>query len=193
SREPKRPSHSPTDLKRIFLFVVIAAVIGLALWKFYPRNLTYSPSYRAYAYVTNGKSGTVSVIDVYPRVGAATALRAFRSITVGDNPTGLAANPTRNEVHVVNTDSNNVSVIDAEQNKVVATIGVHRAAYFIAVSQDGRRGYVANSGSANVSVIDLENRKVLANVRVGGGPGLARVSPDGETVVVSNRTDGRVT
>ncbi|PYX70402.1 MAG: hypothetical protein DMG72_18845, partial [Acidobacteria bacterium] len=82
-------------------------------------------------------------------------------------------------MYVVNTGSNNVSVIDAELNQVVATIGVHGKPYFIEVSPDGKRGYVANSASANVSVIDLENRALLGNVRVGASPGLAKISPDG--------------
>ena len=95
--------------------------------------------------------------------------------------------PTRNEVYAVNSGSDNVSVIDAERNQVVATIGVHHTPFFIDVSADGTRGYVANSGSANVSVLDLQTRRVLATVGVGGAPGVARVSPDGTTVVVSNR------
>ncbi len=93
---------------------------------------------------------------------------------------------------MVNTGSNNISVIDAEKNAVVATMGVHGRPYFIDVSEDGKRAYVANSGSANVSVIDLDKRAVIGNVRVGSAPGLARVSPDGATVVVSNRGDNTV-
>src|SRR6202044_3183959 len=145
----------------------------------------YGPAYREYAYVSNGKSNTVSVID----------LRTFelaKTISVGTSPTGIAANSKKNEVYVVNSGSNNVSVIDAEKNAVGPTIGVHGRPYFIDVSEDGRRAYVANSGSANVSVIDLEKRTVLGNVRVGSAPGLARASPDGATVVVSNRGDNTV-
>ena len=98
----------------------------------------YGPAYREYAYVTNGKSNTVSVID----------LRTFepaKTIAVGTEPTGVAANSKKNEIYVVNTGSNNVSVIDAEKNAVVATIGVHGKPYFIDVSEDGKRAYVANS------------------------------------------------
>ncbi|HEX2918220.1 MAG TPA: hypothetical protein VHN81_06850, partial [Edaphobacter sp.] len=52
--------------------------------------------YREYAYVTNGKSNTVSVLDLVN-------LRADRTLRVGDNPTGIAANPRRNEIYAVNT------------------------------------------------------------------------------------------
>ena len=169
--------------KFLFLAVLLPVVGALAWWYFHERQLpAYGPAYREYAYVTNGKSNTVSVID----------LRTFqpaKTIRVGSEPTGIAANGKKNELYVVNTQSNSVSVIDAERNELVATIGVHASPYFIDVSVDGQRGYVANSKSANVSVLDLEKRLVLGNIRVGASPGLARVSPDGSTVVVSNRGD----
>jgi YVTN family beta-propeller protein len=131
---------------RTFLLLVVALAVvgGLGWWYFRESQLPdYGPAYREYAYVTNGKSNTVSVID----------LRTFqpaRTIPVGNEPTGIAANGKKNEVYVVNTQSNSVSVIDAERNEVVATIGVHAAPYLIDVSTDGKRAYVANSKSANV-------------------------------------------
>lgn len=150
--------------KFLFLAVLLPVVGALAWWYFHERQLpAYGPAYREYAYVTNGKSNTVSVID----------LRTFqpaKTIRVGSEPTGIAANGKKNELYVVNTQSNSVSVIDAERNELVATIGVHASPYFIDVSVDGQRGYVANSKSANVSVLDLEKRLVLGNIRVGASP-----------------------
>ena len=137
-------------------------------------------AYREYAYVTNGRSDSVTVIDVL-------TLRAIKTIPVGRGPTGVAINPQKNEIYAVNSQSDNVSFIDAERNQVIATVGVHRTPYFISVSADGKRGYVANSGSANVSVLDLDARKVAGTIHVGGSPGLAQVSPDGKSVVVANR------
>ena len=93
---------------------------------------------------------------------------------------------------MVNTDSNSLSVIDAERNAVVATISLHNRPYFVDVSPDGKRAVVANAGSANVSVIDLEQRKEIAAVAAGHQPGVARISPDGKIAVVSNRQDGTV-
>jgi YVTN family beta-propeller protein len=125
---------------RQFLIVIVLIPLlgGLGWWYFRERPLPdYGPAYREYAYVSNGKSNTVSVID----------LRTFepsRTIAAGIEPTGIAANSKKNEIYVVNTGSNNVSVIDAERNAVVATIGVHGKPYFIDVAEDGKRGYVAN-------------------------------------------------
>ncbi len=177
--------------KLLFIAVLVPLIIAAGWYYFHERGLPfYGPLYHEYAYITNGKSNTVAVIDL-----TNDPVRGFtlvKTLQVGTEPTGIAANPKRNEVYVVNSGSSNVSVIDAEQNKVVATIGVYGRPYFIDVSPDGRRGYVANSGSDNVSVIDLDRRVVAATLRVGGNPGLARVSPDGATVVVSNRADNSV-
>ena len=145
--------------------------------------------YREFAYVSNGASNTVSVLDlVY--------LRPDRTLQVGVQPTGLAVNPRRNEVYVVNagTASGNgsVSVIDTDSNRVVATIPVHKLPYFIDVDAAGHRAYVANSGSNTVSVIDLDRRREIAVAGTGEQPGLARISPDMRTLVVTNRRSGSV-
>ncbi|HEX6509263.1 MAG TPA: beta-propeller fold lactonase family protein [Chloroflexota bacterium] len=143
------------------------------------------PGYREFAYVSNGKSNTVSVLDlVY--------VRQDRTLQVGNQPTGVTANPKRNEVYVVNTDSGSISVIDTNSNTVVATIPVHSRPYFIDVDTSGHRAYVANSGSNSVSVIDLDARREIAVAGTGEQPGLARISPDGRSLIVTNRDSGSV-
>jgi len=141
--------------------------------------------YREFAYISNGGSNTVTVLDlVY--------LRQDRTLQVGGNPTNLVANPVRNEIYVVNNQSGTVSVIDAEANRVVATISVHRLPTFIAIDPTGHRAYVANSGSNSVSVLDLDRRREIAVAGTGEQPGVVRVSPDGRSLVVSNRASGSV-
>ena len=72
--------------KLLILIVLIPLLGGLGWWYFREQALPdYGPAYREYAYVTNGKSNTVSVID----------LRTFelaKTIPVGAEPTGVAAN-----------------------------------------------------------------------------------------------------
>jgi YVTN family beta-propeller protein len=145
----------------------------------------YSANYREYAYVTDGTANTVAVLDlVY--------LRQDRVLQVGQNPTGLAVNPVRNEIYAVNAGSDSVTVIDATDNKVTATIGVHRQPYFIDVAADGKRGYVANSGANTVSVLDLEHHREIAVAATGEQPGMARIAPDMRSLVVTNRGSGSV-
>jgi YVTN family beta-propeller protein len=146
---------------------------------------SYPANYHEFAYVSDGGSGTVTVLDlVY--------LRQDRVVSVGKEPTGMAANPVRDEVYVVNAGSDSVSVIDATKNTVAVTIGVHRRPYFIDVAPDGHRAYVANSGSNTVSILDLDKRRELTTAATGEGPGMAKVAPDNRTLLVSNRTAGSV-
>ncbi len=136
--------------------------------------------YREYAYVSNGGSNTVTVLDlVY--------LRQDRTLQVGINPTNLAANPVINEIYVANTQSGTVSVIDAESNRIVATIPVHHLPSFISVDPTGHRAYVANTGSNTVSVLDLDRRRQIAVAGTGEQPGVVRISADGRSLVVTNR------
>ncbi len=51
--------------KLLFIAVMIPILGGLGWWYFREQPLPdYGPLYREYAYVTNGKSNTVSVIDL---------------------------------------------------------------------------------------------------------------------------------
>ena len=141
--------------------------------------------YREYAFVSNGASNTVSVLDLVN-------LRQDRTLRVGDNPSGMGVNPRRNEVYIVNTKSGTVSVVDAENIRVAATILVHKDPYFISVDAAGRRAYVANSGSNNVSVLDLDSHQEIALAGTGEQPGQAQISPDSRSLVVTNRRSGSV-
>jgi len=144
----------------------------------------YPPGYREYVYVTNGDSGTVTVLD-------AVNIRVDREIAVGLHPVGVAASRTRNEVYVVNSGSlsglGSLSVIQAENNSVAATIPLHRQPVSIDIDPNDEFAYVANAGSNTVSIVDLKARREAATIGVGDQPVEARISPDGKTLVVPNR------
>jgi YVTN family beta-propeller protein len=144
----------------------------------------YPANYREYAYVTNGGSGTVSIYDVVN-------VRLDRELSVGQNPVAVIASPTRNEVYVVNSGSGmapgSISVINAENNSVAATIQVHRRPVAIALDPEGAKAYVANLASNSVSVLDMKDRREVAVIGTGEEPAALRVSHDGKTLVVANR------
>ena len=150
----------------------------------------YPANYREYAYVTNGGSATVTVIDVVN-------VRLDRDIVVGQNPVAVAASKTRNEIYVVNSRPANgngsISVIDAEKNAVVATIPLHKQPVSIDLDPDDNLAYVANSGSNTVSVVDLKARREIAQIPAGNDPVGARISPDGKSLVVADRRGNSVT
>jgi YVTN family beta-propeller protein len=124
------------------------------------------------AYVGNGASANVSVIDTATNTVATT-------ITVGTGPNGVAVTPDGKHAYVANVDPDNVSVIDTATNTVVATVGVGSAPMGIAVTPDGKHAYVANAGFSNtVSVIDTATNTVVATVGVGVFPiGVGIVPP----------------
>jgi YVTN family beta-propeller protein len=144
----------------------------------------YPPNYREYAYVTNGGSGTVTVLDVVN-------VRVDREIPVGHSPVAVAASPTREEVYVVNAGDTgslgSISVIDTTKNSVAATIPLHRKPVSIDLDATGNMAYVANSESNSVSIVDLNARRQTAEIGTGEEPVAARISPDGKTLVVANR------
>jgi YVTN family beta-propeller protein len=150
----------------------------------------YPPDYREYAYVTNGGSGTVSVIDVVN-------VRLDREVAVGLNPVAVAASPTRNEVYVVNAGPENglgwLTVINAENNSVAGSIALHKQPLSVELAPNGDVAYVANSGSNTVSVVDLKNRREVAQIGAGEEPVFSRLSPDGKTLVVADRRGNSAT
>jgi YVTN family beta-propeller protein len=178
----------------------------------------YPPNFREYAYVTNGQSNTVTVLDVVN-------LRLDREIAVGQNPVAVAPSPTLHEVYVVNSGTEptsfingvsstslirgvgSVSVINAETNTVTATIPVHLLPVAIAIDATGTLAYVANAGSNTVSVLELKTRREVAQIVTGEDPGsprtgvrpwggepvALRISPDGKTLVVANHRGNSVT
>lgn len=142
----------------------------------------YQANDREYAYVTNGASNTVTVLDVVN-------VRLDREIAVGQNPVAVAASASRNEVYVVNSGTfasqGSVSIINAENNSVTATMPVHRQP--VSIELNGNLAYVANSASNTISVLDLKLRREIAVIGAGEEPVAARISPDGTTLVVANR------
>jgi YVTN family beta-propeller protein len=166
---------------RLSAFALLALALAGCRSHDFPQ---YPPNYREYAYVTNGGSGTVTVLDV-------ANVRIDREVAVGQNPVAVAASPTRNEVYVVNSGAEgalgSVSVINAENNTVAATIPVHRRPVSIELDPTGNLAYVANFGSNSISVLDLKARREIAQIGAGEGPVTARISPDGKTLVVADR------
>jgi YVTN family beta-propeller protein len=96
-------------------------------------------------------------------------------------------------IYVTNEGSNNVSVINRQSGKVVATIMVGRKPRGIATSLGRERPkvYVANSGSNSISVIDPTTNKVENEIpiRFGREPegiAVARISSEKEFIFVTN-------
>jgi YVTN family beta-propeller protein len=133
--------------------------------------------------------GSVSVVDL-------TAGREIAQIPVGLHPSGIAATANGKHVLVANANSDTISVIDAQANRVVETISTRPAEKLlfgstpnaIAISPDGKMAYVANGTNNAVAVIDLNpgQSRFLGCVPTGWYPaGLALDAKRGELYVAN--------
>ena len=137
-----------------------------------------SSSPATYAYITNGESNTVSVIDTATNTVTAT-------VPVGSEPEGIAVSPDGTGVYVANLKSNTVSVIDTATNTVTATVSVGNNPHGVAVK--GTKVYVTNYGDTTVSVIDTTTNSVTTTVSVGSSP--FGVAVTGTKAYVTNDKD----
>jgi YVTN family beta-propeller protein len=129
-----------------------------------PEDFSFSTNYNCKIYVLNQGSKNLSVIHVPLHIEAS---KAVTTIPVGLKPTSIASIGYET-LYVTNTDSNNVSVINATTNKVVAIVPVGLKPTGITSSFSDGKLYVTNTDSNNVSVIDGNTDKVIGTMEYGG-------------------------
>jgi YVTN family beta-propeller protein len=120
----------------------------------------------------------------------ASAWNLSYSLGVGSGPNGVAYDAGTNQLFVANYYSNNVSVIDASNNTVAATIltgcGPQAVAYDSGLSEI----FVTLACADTVAVISDTNDSVLANVPVGTKPVSIAYDPtSGSLFVVNSNSD----
>lgn len=132
-------------------------------------------------------SGTVSVIDV-------TTTKVIGEIDVELHPGGMAVSPGGDRLYVANSNSDSVSVIDTDRDRVIATwlarpmkeLPFGSAPNALAVSPDGARLYVALGGTNCLAVMDTASGKILGLIPTGWYPGAVVTVDGGDTLVVAN-------
>ncbi len=90
-----------------------------------PMKVKVSPSGR-WVYTSNGRAGTVSVLDAHTD-------RLVHTIKVGTRPWGLAFSPDGRYLFTANGPSNDISVVDLRANKEVRRIKVGKSPWGITV------------------------------------------------------------
>ncbi len=118
----------------------------------------------------------------------------FVSVNVepeGDMPRALVYTTDGASVLVVNRDSDNMAIYDANTFELTDMIPVGDGPVDVAVSADGRYAVVPNRLSDTVSIIDLVSRSVAAEVPITGSqPYDVEVTADSSSVVVGVINDG---
>lgn len=110
-------------------------------------------------------------------------------------PAGVAVNPQKPELYVVNSQGpgpGTLSVLNiSNPQQPPANIGVGVGPTGVAVSSDGTTAYVTNQQSASVSVIDLTSRSVVQTIPLNTSDypvGVAALP--GGNIIVANRGRG---
>lgn len=133
-------------------------------------------------------SGTVTRVDLLS--GEVSA-----SVAVGLHPSGLAWDEKRHRLYVANSNSDSISVVDTESNKLLRTVTlqpfVRKVAGIspesLALSPDGTTLYAACAGINAVAVIEVKGAqpRVAGFIPTGWYPNDVTVSPDGKLIAVS--------
>ena len=106
---------------------------------------------------------------------------------MGSSPQRLAVTPNGAFAYVTNFGSNDVSVISAASNMVVATVTVGLGPNDIAITPNGAFAYVANSVGNSVSVINTATDMVTATIPL-AAPRRVAITPSGAFAYVTTST-----
>lgn len=128
---------------------------------------------------------------------------------IGDDamvkPHGVSITPNFKYVIVMNSFSDNLTIIQTSDNTIVKTVPLsgnvpvlpigysyQYEPYQAAITPDSRFAYVACRKSNEVRVLDIEQMKIIDSIRVGTMPLIPAISVDGQYVFVPNRNSNSV-
>lgn len=150
------------------------------------------------AYVSNIKSGSVSVINTQKDSIVAIIPCSARA-------EGIDINLSGTEVWVSNIDDDTVSVINTQTNEITHTMKTGREPLRVKFSTDGKQCFVSNATEGTISVYDTTSKKQIQSIRIPGNENIVEkilyrtprpvgmlMHPNGAYAFVSNITVGRV-
>jgi YVTN family beta-propeller protein len=140
----------------------------------------------AKAFISSQRDDEVVVINI--------ATQAVTRIPVGSQPNKILLSPDQSLLYVANGNSDSVSVIDTNRDRVVQTISLSRPGdkykganpNSLALSPNGRTLYVTLGGENAVAVVSLRNNQAIGRIPTGWYPNSVSVSQDGKSLYVVN-------
>jgi YVTN family beta-propeller protein len=132
-------------------------------------------------------TGTIVRVDLL-------AGKVSGEISVGLHPTAMQWDENHHRLYVANSNSDTISVIDTENDRVIKTIAIQpferkiagMAPNALALDADGRTLYVACGGINAVAVLGTEDGHLRGLIPTGWYPNDLRLSHDQKYLAVSN-------
>jgi YVTN family beta-propeller protein len=158
-----------------------------------PWGIVYDPS--LYTNVLNDAGGmviansggnTLTAVLTYENVTTYNGL-----IPVGYSPVMIGYDPGAVELFVTNIDSNNVTIVNAQTQAVVANVVVGTSPYGVAYSSFNEEMYIANSGGTNVTVL-YANGDTAGDITGFSSPNAVAFDQATERMYVTNFNSGAV-
>ncbi len=151
-------------------------------------NSTTAFAIDVFAYIPNIGSDNVSVINTATDTVVAT-------ISVGDEPYGVAISPDGTKVYITNfsaAGAGTVSVIDAVTNTVTNTISVGDGPRGAVVNPAGTTLYVANAAATTISVINTATNTVTGTISLSSNPWGVTINPLGTKLYATLSNAGQL-
>jgi YVTN family beta-propeller protein len=155
-------------------------------------------------YVTNERSGTLTVIDGPTR-------KIIGTLQLGKRPRGAKLSPDGRELYVALSGSpiagpgvdesklpppdkaaDGIGVVDLAKLELTRVIRGVSDPEQLALSHDGKQLFIASEDTGAAIVLDVKDGRRLASLAVGGEPEGMTTSPDGKVVYVTSEQDHRV-
>jgi len=148
----------------------------------------------SYYLLTLNKDASISVVDPVVSMTGSTSL--FTTILMKRPGADWTKSADERRMFVSMPKAGEVSVIDAEQFKLVETVPAGKVPTRVRLQADGRYLWVGNDAAdakeSGVTVIDTETSKPVAFIATGRGHHEIALSAGDRHAFVSNRTDGTV-
>jgi YVTN family beta-propeller protein len=165
------------------------------------------------AQVALSKNGDTAYVTNFENAKTNISLVATASMTkIADisspamlKPHGVSMTPDFKYVLVMNSLSDNISVIQTSDNSIVTTVPVSGKVpalpigysyqfepYQAAITPDSKFAYITCRKSGEVRVLDIGQMKIIDSIAVGTFPLIPAVTPDGGYVFVANRNSHSV-
>lgn len=118
-------------------------------------------------YVTNTGDNSVSVFDVTNvNLSNQPAMPTLATVPVGTGPIGLTPLADGTKFYVVNSGSDDVTVVSASSYSVLTTVPLAAGAdpVWIASDPTASKVYVANQGTTNTTIIQTSNNSITLSI-----------------------------